>query len=314
MLAFAIGLPSWRAAAAARSRAARPLRRACRSRCWRSAPSTRTAFPGWPGSPGALGVWAAVELAARRGPAPRRPARLLRLAAPTALVGIGVLRRRHRCPSSGGWPTSRSFETFDPDGAGLGNLFDRISPLEALGIWPSGDFRVEPGDGAAPAIVFYLGAAFGLAALGFGLAWWCAAASARCRRRSARRRVLWLYALRRRHPVSGGEGAGDRRAAGGAGLGPGAARRRRRGWSALAFVARGRRLQRARARQRAGRPERVLAASCASWRPSSAADRCWSPLRPELLDDQHGRDYLVWELRGNRVCVGADGRGAAPPA
>jgi hypothetical protein len=24
---------------------------------------------------------------------------------------------------------------------------------------------------------------------------------------------------------------------------------------------------------------------------------------PGLLDDQHGRDYLVWELRGNRVCV-----------
>src|SRR3712207_8079962 len=23
----------------------------------------------------------------------------------------------------------------------------------------------------------------------------------------------------------------------------------------------------------------------------------------ELLDAQHGRDYLVWELRGNRVCV-----------
>ena len=27
----------------------------------------------------------------------------------------------------------------------------------------------------------------------------------------------------------------------------------------------------------------------------------------ELLDDQHGRDYLVWELRGNRICVGAEG-------
>jgi hypothetical protein len=26
----------------------------------------------------------------------------------------------------------------------------------------------------------------------------------------------------------------------------------------------------------------------------------------ELLDEQHGRDYLVWELRGNRICVEAD--------
>ena len=36
---------------------------------------------------------------------------------------------------------------FDND---LGNLFGQISPLEAFGIWPSGDFRVAPGDGAAP--------------------------------------------------------------------------------------------------------------------------------------------------------------------
>ena len=57
-----------------------------------------------------------------------------------------------------------SFETFDPAGAGLGNLFNRLSPLEALGIWPSGDFRVEPGDGAIPAVVFYLGAALGAGA------------------------------------------------------------------------------------------------------------------------------------------------------
>ena len=27
----------------------------------------------------------------------------------------------------------------------------------------------------------------------------------------------------------------------------------------------------------------------------------------ELLDEQHGADYLAWELRGNRVCVEAEG-------
>ena len=43
------------------------------------------------------------------------------------------------------------FETFDPDGPGLGNLFGQVSPFTALGIWPSGDFRVAAGDGAAPA-------------------------------------------------------------------------------------------------------------------------------------------------------------------
>ena len=43
-----------------------------------------------------------------------------------------------------------NFETFDPDGPGLGNLFGQVSPAEALGIWPSGDFRLTPGDGAVP--------------------------------------------------------------------------------------------------------------------------------------------------------------------
>jgi len=54
----------------------------------------------------------------------------------------------------------------------LGNLFGEIWPLEALGVWPTGDFRVEPGDGAVPAIAFYLGAALGLVALLFGLGRW----------------------------------------------------------------------------------------------------------------------------------------------
>jgi hypothetical protein len=67
----------------------------------------------------------------------------------------------------------QQFETFDPNGPGLGNLFGQVSPLEALGIWPSGDFRLAPGDGAVPAIGYYLGAAFGLALLlhGVGRCW-----------------------------------------------------------------------------------------------------------------------------------------------
>ncbi len=56
---------------------------------------------------------------------------------------------------------------FDND---LGNLFGQIGPLEALGVWPSGDFRVAPGDGGVPAIAFYLGALLGLLALGVGVA------------------------------------------------------------------------------------------------------------------------------------------------
>jgi hypothetical protein len=62
-----------------------------------------------------------------------------------------------------------SFETFDPNGPGLGNLFGQVSPFEALGIWPSGDFRLAPGDGAVPAAGYYLGVAFALAAFFYGL-------------------------------------------------------------------------------------------------------------------------------------------------
>jgi hypothetical protein len=62
-----------------------------------------------------------------------------------------------------------SFETFDPNGPGLGNLFGQISPFEALGIWPSGDFRLAPGDGAVPAAAYYLGIAFALTLFLYGL-------------------------------------------------------------------------------------------------------------------------------------------------
>lgn len=62
-----------------------------------------------------------------------------------------------------------NFETFDPNGPGLGNLFGQISPFEALGIWPSGDFRLAPGDGAVPAVGYYLGVAFALALFAYGL-------------------------------------------------------------------------------------------------------------------------------------------------
>jgi hypothetical protein len=62
-----------------------------------------------------------------------------------------------------------SFETFDPNGPGLGNLFGQISPFAALGIWPSGNFRLAPGDGAVPALAYYLGIAFALVLFVYGL-------------------------------------------------------------------------------------------------------------------------------------------------
>jgi len=72
-------------------------------------------------------------------------------------------------PEIGRMVDFHSFETFDPNGPGLGNLFGQISPFEALGIWPSGDFRLAPGDGAVPATAYYLGIAFGLVLLAYGV-------------------------------------------------------------------------------------------------------------------------------------------------
>jgi len=100
----------------------------------------------------ALVLWLALER--------RLPARALLLALLAFLVLVA--------PEVGRMVDFQRFETFDPNGPGLGNLFGQISPLEALGIWPSGDFRVAPGDGAVPGFVYYLGAAFALALLLYG--------------------------------------------------------------------------------------------------------------------------------------------------
>jgi hypothetical protein len=80
------------------------------------------------------------------------------------LVVFGVLV----LPELGRMLDFHSFETFDPNGPGLGNLFGQISPFEVLGIWPSGDYRLAPGDGAVPALGYYLGIAFALGLLIYG--------------------------------------------------------------------------------------------------------------------------------------------------
>jgi hypothetical protein len=110
-------------------------------------------FPGliWLGA--AFVVWAILERAL-----PLRP----------ALFGLGVFAVLI-APEIGRMIDFHSFETFDPNGPGLGNLFGQISPFEGLGIWPSGDFRLSPGDGAVPALGYYAGAAFATILLVYGL-------------------------------------------------------------------------------------------------------------------------------------------------
>jgi hypothetical protein len=201
-----------------------------------------------------------------------------------------------------------SFETFDPHGPGLGNLFGQISPFEALGIWPSGDFRLSPGDGAVPAFGYYLGAAFAAILLVYGavLCWrrretavlsgLAAAALAYAAARLGgtpytaakaveiaaplaavvivlpllRRPVAWLYLL----------------AAGGCSL--------------LAL---------------ANAPVGPTSYSPAlTGLRSELGERPTLVLAPrQLLEDEHGVPYISWELRGGRVCIEASDEAARRP-
>ena len=66
-----------------------------------------------------------------------------------------------------------SFKAFNPQGTGptvgFGNLRQPLNPLEAFGIWPSGEFRITPANSTTPEIAFYLGGLLALAAFAWGL-------------------------------------------------------------------------------------------------------------------------------------------------
>ncbi|HEY7120960.1 MAG TPA: hypothetical protein VH329_00245, partial [Solirubrobacterales bacterium] len=66
-----------------------------------------------------------------------------------------------------------SFKAFNPQGTGptvgFGNLRQPLNPLEAFGIWPSGEFRITPANSSTPEIAFYLGGLLALAAFAWGL-------------------------------------------------------------------------------------------------------------------------------------------------
>jgi hypothetical protein len=145
-------------------------------------------FPGLAWLVGAAGLWAIAELAARRSLRPIRAAFVpVAVAVGAALVAIA--------PELGRIADFASFETFDPDGEGLGNLFNPVSPLEALGIWPSGDFRLDPGAGFAPPVAFWLGGVVGLLALGYGLRWWLDRAALAVPAALVAAVILYLYPL-----------------------------------------------------------------------------------------------------------------------
>jgi hypothetical protein len=315
VLAFAIGLHELARgtlvpAHAARLRAAIPLAVIAIGSVY------AYSFPGLAWLAGAALLWAAIEL----GLAARRTSldsawRVLRGTFVTVGVAAGVLLVAI-APEVGRLASFADFETFNPDGAGLGNLFNRLSPLEALGIWPSGDFRVEPGDGEVPAIVFYLGAALGLAASGVGLRWSVRRGERAIPAALGAAAVLWLYSLIDGTPYQEAKALVLMAplVALVATRGLVALAAERRGVAALAVPLAGLYLIAA-----GGSSLLVLAngpigpsdysPALAELRPKLGGEEASTLVLapPELLEDEHGRDYLVWELRGNRICVEEQG-------
>ena len=269
-------------------------------------------FPGliWLG--GAAVLWALLT---------RPPLRPLGL----ALLAFAVLI----APEIGRMVEFHSFETFDPNGPGLGNLFGQISPFEVLGIWPSGDFRLAPGDGAVPAVAYYLGTAFALVLFTYGVV------------------QLWR---RREAAILAGLGA--------AALAYAAARIGGTPYTAAKaieiaapLVALGILLPLGRqavfllgAMRPKGTPQRLLpvagvlfvaaAGICSLLALANApvGPTSFSPklsefrkrvgegptlvfASPRLLEEEHGAPFLAWELRGGRVCIqSTDEAGGKPPA
>ena len=64
-------------------------------------------------------------------------------------------------------------EALNPDRfeSDLGNLRGAISPLEALGVWPSGEYRISATNAGVPAPLFYLGGLLAAVGLVIGLVW-----------------------------------------------------------------------------------------------------------------------------------------------
>jgi hypothetical protein len=278
-------------------------------------------------------------------PAPTGPAGLRPLALAVLVFAVGTL------PELGRMVDFQQFETFDPSGPGLGNLFGQISPFTALGIWPSGDFRLAAGDGAVPALVYYLGAAFatlvlvqglvaavrrherailaGVAAVAFvyvaarlgGTAY----TSAKALELAAPLLTLTILApwIQGASPAGGGVGSTtpeEALATAGGGGSPaptGPAGPAARGPAAVALVL-----------------YLVAAGLCSllAFANAPVGPTSYTPaltgLRPLLADgstlvlapdsmlaDEQGERYIVWELRGGRVCIEPQSTaGGRPPA
>ncbi len=115
-------------------------------------------FPGLAWLAGTALVWGAIALVRER----RLGGWWLGLAVAVAVLAVLVAPDLDRVRDFA------DFRALDPDRAnegGLGNLPGQLSPFEALGIWPTSEFRLSASAAELPALVFYAGGLFALTAL-----------------------------------------------------------------------------------------------------------------------------------------------------
>ena len=145
----------------------RHVRRGCGLPCpgwrWPAASSSPTASPGSPGRSSTVALWSLTLPEVRRALAPRallrfllRPATLLTIVVLVALAAAATL--------VGPFGFVHSFNKV----AGT-NTYGPVSPIEALGVWPATDYRLEAPGGAH---LTGLAGAIGVLALLAGTTWW----------------------------------------------------------------------------------------------------------------------------------------------
>jgi hypothetical protein len=282
------------------------LREVARSPAWRELPLRfgpaalvavgsvyAYSYPGLVWLLGGAVIWVVVERTVSRFPATGSGA------PKAALLALGLFAVLV-APEIGRMVEFHNFETFDPNGPGLGNLFGQVSPVEALGIWPSGDFRLTPGAGAVPAFGYYLGAAFAAILLVYG----------------------FFHSVRRREFVL----VSCLAAAAGVYL---AARVGGTPYTAAKAIVVAAPLAAAvilvpLLRRPAGIVYLLAAAGCSllvfanapvgpteyspaltEMRPLIANGSTLVLASPQLLEEEQGERYIAWELRGGRVCIKA---------
>jgi hypothetical protein len=122
-------------------------------------------FPGLFWLAAAAAIYIAIQLV--RGRARSLGAGLWAVGAAVAVLAVLTAPEWTRMADFGSF---RAFRTSNLSG-GLGNLRHQLSPLEALGIWPTSEFRLAASDSGHP-VAFYVGAVIAAAALVMAVPRW----------------------------------------------------------------------------------------------------------------------------------------------